>query len=76
MDSDIHQMIGRIDERTELMLRSMSEFKEAASDHDKRITSLESDRAKLHGIAWFVGAVGMAVGFFTQWIGKFIGIHG
>lgn len=50
MSTDLHQMIGRIDERTELMMKSMDEFKRSANSHDTRISSLESDRTKAKGV--------------------------
>lgn len=50
MSNDLHQMIGRIDERTELMMKSMDEFKRSAENHDSRISSLESDRTKAKGV--------------------------
>jgi len=50
MSNDLHQMIGRIDERTELMMKSMDEFKRSADSHDTRIASLESDRTKAKGV--------------------------
>jgi len=50
MSNDLHEMIGRIDERTELMMKSMDEFKRSADSHDTRIASLESDRTKAKGV--------------------------
>ena len=57
MSNDLHQMLsdlyliaGRTDERTELMLKSMDEFKRSADSHDTRIASLESDRTKAKGV--------------------------
>ena len=48
MDQNLNQMIGRIDERTEMTLRLMKEFKDefrnVSDDHEMRLSSLEHDR--------------------------------
>jgi len=54
MSNDLHQMIGRIDERTELMMKSMDEFKSAVHSHSVQIFSIrneiDSDKAKEKGV--------------------------
>jgi len=51
MDQNINQMIGRIDERTEMTLRLMKEFKDefrnVSDDHEMRLSSLEHDRSHI-----------------------------
>lgn len=54
MSNDLHQMIGRIDERTELMMKSMEEFKGAVHNHSVQIASIrneiDNDKAKAKGV--------------------------
>lgn len=57
MSNELHQMIGRIDERTELMMKSMDEFKRSAENHNERIGSLERTRSYGMGVAASIGAI-------------------
>ncbi len=57
MSDELHRIVGRIDERTELMMRSMDEFKRSAENHSERIGSLERTRSYGMGIAATIGAV-------------------
>ena len=58
MSNDLHQLVGRIDERTESMLKIMQEFKGSSEKHDERIASLESTRSWGMGVAATVGVIG------------------
>lgn len=62
MTNELHQMVGRIDERTELMMRSMDEFKRSSQAHGERISSLEHDRSRVKGGLYVVGIVSGGVG--------------
>ncbi len=77
MDQDLNQMIGRIDERTEMTLRLMKEFKDefrnVSDDHEMRLSSLEHDRSQAKGMIYVIGCVAGAVG---AWIGKLFSIYG
>jgi len=72
MTTDLHQMIGRIDERTEITLKLMKEFKDefkvVADDHEKRLNSLEHDRSQAKGILYILGGVATVFGAI---LGKF-----
>lgn len=66
MDSELHQMVGRIDERTELMMKSMDDFRRSVDGHNQRLTSLEHDRAKVKGGVYVVGVISGGVGAFLS----------
>ena len=57
MSEELHRIVGRIDERTVLMMRSMDEFKRSAENHSERIGSLERTRSYGMGIAASIGAI-------------------
>ena len=77
MDQNINQMIGRIDERTEMTLRLMKEFKDefrnVSDDHEMRLSSLENDRSQAKGMIYIIGVVAGGIG---AWISKLVGLHG
>lgn len=73
MSNEIHTMIGRIDERTEMMLKSMEDFKKSADDHGSRIQSLERTRSYGMGIA---GTIGFFASFLWSKISIALGFHG
>ena len=76
MSNDLHQMIGRIDERTELMMKSMDEVKGAVELHAEQISSIRNEinngKAKAHGIVIGATLVSSSLG---AWLMKIFGMH-
>ena len=72
MDQNLNQMIGRIDERTEMTLRLMKEFKDefrnVSDDHEMRLSSLEHDRSQAKGMIYVLWGTATAIGAI---VGKF-----
>jgi hypothetical protein len=56
-DSERDQLLGRLDERTEVILKRLESGDNCLKDHERRIGRLESFQATLIGIAGFVSFV-------------------
>lgn len=67
-------MIGRIDERTALLLQMMADAKEQSLEQEKRIQTLENEHHKAKGALYVIGAVSGSIG---AWLSKLLGAtHG
>lgn len=67
-DSERDQLLGRLDERTDAILKRLESGDNSLKDHEKRIGKLESFQATLIGIA---GAVSFIVSLVWTKIGAF-----
>lgn len=57
MSDELYEMVGRIDERTAMMVKTMDDFKHSSENHSERIGSLERTRSWGMGAAATIGAV-------------------
>ena len=56
------EMLGRIDERTQAIASDIAEIKVVVAGQSRDIGSLKDFRARLTGMALFIGGLGTVVG--------------